>query len=81
MFQKRLGIHLAYEQMLRQMYGKDVFRTNIPLATPYKEAIVKRMPVGFYKPRVEAAKAIDRLMAEVLERATVGVPATARRVA
>jgi chromosome partitioning protein len=81
MFNKRLGIHLAYEGMLRQMYGTDVFTTNVPLATPYKEAIVKRMPVGYYKPRVEAAKVMDRLAEEVFSRAAVLFPDVSRRVA
>jgi chromosome partitioning protein len=81
MYQKRLGVHLAYEAMLRQLYGDDVFKVTVPLATPYKEAIIKRMPIGHYKPRVQAAKVMDELAAEVTARAEALFPNEALRVA
>ena len=81
MFNKRLSIHIAYEDMLRRMYQDAVFTTNVPLSTHYKEAIVKRAPIGYYKPRAEAAKVMDRLAGEMLRRASAPLTRPARRTA
>jgi chromosome partitioning protein len=81
MFNKRLSIHIAYEDMLRRMYQDAVFTTNVPYSTHYKEAIVKRAPIGYYKPRAEAAKVMDRLAAEMLGRASLLLNRPARRIA
>ena len=43
---------------LRATYGEEVFRTMIPIATDYKEAVSLRRPVAFHKPRGAASKAI-----------------------
>jgi chromosome partitioning protein len=81
MYSKRLSIHIAYEDMLRKMYQDAVFTTNVPLSTHYKEAIVKRAPINYYKPRSEAAKVMDRLAAEILHRASEPLTHPARRIA
>ena len=81
MFNKRLSIHIAYEDMLRRMYQDAVFTTNVPLSTHYKEAIVKRAPIGYYKPRAEAANVMDRLAGEMLRRASAPLTRPARRTA
>src|SRR5262249_6834196 len=39
MVDKRLGIHLAYETLLRELYGEDVFASLLPLAKDFKEAV------------------------------------------
>ena len=46
MFDKRLGIHLAYERHLREMYGPAVFEAAFPLAKDFKEAVAARQPVS-----------------------------------
>ena len=57
MFDKRLAIHLAYETLLRQMYGADVFAAAFPLAKDFKEAVASRQPISHYKPKGAPAKA------------------------
>lgn len=78
---RRLGIHTVYEKTLRDLYGPDVFAQDMPLATSYKEAISMRVPIGVYKPRSEAAKAVARVADEVLNRAVGFSAAGTRRVA
>jgi chromosome partitioning protein len=67
MVNPRLGVHQMYEQMLREMYGADVFSTTIPIAADYKEAITRRQPIAQYKPKSAAARTIKAL-AEELDR-------------
>jgi chromosome partitioning protein len=68
MFDKRLGIHLAYEALLRQMYGPEVFTTPLPLAKDFKEAVASRLPVSHYKPKGAPAKAARAVADELLGR-------------
>ena len=68
MYDKRLGIHVAYERHLRELYGPDVFDVTFPLAKDYKEAVAARQPVALYKPRSAAAKAILAVGQELLRR-------------
>jgi chromosome partitioning protein len=68
MFDKRLAIHLAYETLLRQMYGPDVFAAAFPLAKDFKEAVASRQPISHYKPRSAAAKATRAVADELLAR-------------
>jgi chromosome partitioning protein len=80
MHDKRLGIHTAYEALLRKLYGADVFANPFPLAKDYKEAVASRLPISHYKPKSAAAKAAqavaDELMGRVADRTR-----DARRVA
>ncbi len=68
MYDKRLGIHVAYERHLREIYGPDVFEATFPLAKDFKEAVAARLPVSAYKPRSAAAKAISAVGEELLRR-------------
>lgn len=68
MFDKRLGIHAAYERHLREIYGPAVFAATFPMAKDYKEAVAARQPVGLYKPRSAASKAILAVAEELLKR-------------
>jgi chromosome partitioning protein len=68
----RLGLHTAFEEMLRKMYGPEVFTTAVPLAVAYKAAISFRAPIGFYKPRSQAARIMTQLAEEVLDRSAAG---------
>ena len=69
MFNKSLGIHAAYDQQLRTLYGDQVFEATVPLAKDFKEAVAARRPVGFYKPRSAAAKAVQTVADELISRA------------
>lgn len=69
MYQKRLGIHMAYEHQLRQLYGDDVFSETVPNAKDFKESVAARTPLANYKPRCAAAKAMDAVAQEMVARA------------
>jgi chromosome partitioning protein len=68
MHDKRLGIHTAYETLLRELYGPDVFACPFPLAKDFKEAVASRLPISHYKPKSAAAKAAKAVADELLER-------------
>jgi chromosome partitioning protein len=71
-FNKRLGVHAAYESMLRGQYGDQVFANAIPDAKDFKEAVAMRKPVAVTKPRSAAAKAIEAVAVELVARVGVG---------
>jgi chromosome partitioning protein len=73
----RLAVHKGFEQLLRSHYGAAVFTTTIPNSADFKESIVQRKPVAFYKPRGAAAKVMKALAEEVAARLAVGAPGTA----
>lgn len=66
--QPRLGVHAAYERVLRELHGDAVFETRIPASAEVKEAISRRLPVTHYKPRGASAKAFKALAEEILSR-------------
>jgi chromosome partitioning protein len=68
MYNKALSVHVTYEANLRAIYGEDAFALTVPLAKDFKEAVTLRKTVSAYKPRSAAAKAIDTLADELLER-------------
>jgi chromosome partitioning protein len=69
MFDKRLAIHAAYEQNLRDLHGPDVFDATFPLAKDFKEAVAAWLPIGHYKPKSAASRAIRAIAEEMLARA------------
>jgi chromosome partitioning protein len=79
MFDKRLGIHAAYETLLRRMYGADVFVNAMPLAKDFKEAVASRLPVSHYKPKGATAKAARAVADEMVERIEAAALARAGR--
>ena len=68
MANNRLAVHKGFEQLLRSLHGAAVFTTTIPISADFKESIVQRKPVAFYKPRGAAAKAMKALAEEVAAR-------------
>lgn len=68
MVNKRLSIHKAYEELLRELYDDQVFDTKLPLSVHFKEAIAARMPVTQYKSNSVAANAIQSLADELIDR-------------
>lgn len=82
MYDRRLGIHLAYEAMLREMFGGDVFAAQFPLAKDFKEAVASRQPISHYKPKSAAAKSTQVVAEELLARLDrIAAELDARRVA
>jgi chromosome partitioning protein len=80
MYDKRLALHLQYEEVLRSAFGEEVLQSTFPLSVKYKEAVNEGKPIAYYKPKSKYAIAIDQLADEVLRRAR-GVSETgARRV-
>jgi chromosome partitioning protein len=71
-FNKRLGVHGAYEAMLRGQYGDQVFANAIPDAKDFKEAVALRKPVAQSKPRSKAARAVEAVAAELMTRVEAG---------
>ena len=65
MANNRLAVHKGFEQLLRSLHGAAVFTTTIPISADFKESIVQRKPVAFYKPRGAAAEAMKALAEEV----------------
>jgi chromosome partitioning protein len=61
-------IHQLHEKTVRANYGADVFDAKVPDAVHFVEAITARLPIGQYKPKGAAAKAIRALADEVLQR-------------
>jgi chromosome partitioning protein len=70
-YNRQLGIHKAYEKLLREQYEDLVFENVMPLVTAFKEAVARRRPIAEDKPKSAAAEAIDALCREILERAPV----------
>lgn len=81
MYDKRLGIHLAYEAKLREMFGDDVFTAQFPLAKDYKEAVASRQPISHYKPKSAAAKTTKVVAEELMDRLDRIANDSTRRVA
>jgi chromosome partitioning protein len=68
MVQPRLGVHVAYERVLREVHGDAVFTARVPLAADIKEAISQRLPVTHHKPRGASSKVFKALAEELLAR-------------
>jgi chromosome partitioning protein len=62
---QRWAIHRVYEAILREKYGISVLQTTIPRTKDFPEAVAARKPVGAYRPRSAAAKAIQALAEEL----------------
>ncbi len=79
MFQ-RLGVHRAYEQELRKLYGDLVFMTKIRSLKDFKEAISARMPVPMFRPQSQAAQDVSDCVDEIISRTNFQMPKhTSRR--
>lgn len=68
MYQKRASIHIAYSETIRNNFPGLLFENFIPHATQFREAVMLRQPMPFYKPRLEATKAVGRIVEEIEER-------------
>lgn len=77
LFDKRLAIHLAYEERLRELYGPMVLDAVFPARKDIKEAIASRRPIHHLRPRTSAAREVMAIAEEILRR----VPETRARPA
>jgi chromosome partitioning protein len=68
MYQKRAAIHIAYSETIRQNFPGLLFENFIPHATQFREAVMVRKPMAFFKPRLEASKAVQRIVDEMEAR-------------
>jgi chromosome partitioning protein len=65
---RRMLVHRAYEQQLRNRYGPLVLQTTIPELSAFKVALSCRLPVEFHDPRSAAAESMRALTTEILNR-------------
>ncbi|MBI1315066.1 AAA family ATPase [bacterium] len=65
---RRLLIHQAYEQKLRQLYGESVLNCVVPEASAFKVALASRQPVAVFCARSKAAHSMNLLASEILQR-------------
>lgn len=65
---RRLLVHRAYEEKLREFYGDQVLETVIPEASAFKVALACRQPVADYAPRSRAAAVMIQLAEELVQR-------------
>jgi chromosome partitioning protein len=68
MMQARRSVHQVYAETLRRTHGASVFEASVPQSADYVEAVMARKPVGFYKPRGAAAKAVRAVAEELMTR-------------
>jgi chromosome partitioning protein len=71
LYNRMLGIHKAYEQLLREEYRDLVLENPFPLSTAFKEAVARRRPISEDRPRSAPAEAIQELALELLDRVPV----------
>ena len=65
---KRLAVHIAYEKSLRQVYGEKVFESVFPERGDFATSVSALKPVGYFKPKSQAAADIRAIADEVLRR-------------
>ncbi len=65
MYSKRTALHIAFSAAIEQNFPGLLFENFIPDANPFREAIVARKPMSFFKPRLEASKAVGRIVDEM----------------
>lgn len=77
----KIGIHATYEAALRANHHDDVFAAMVPHTKDFKEAVTKRKPVCWYKPKSVSTRAVAALADEFLARLAGRLGSDARRVA
>ena len=68
MHQPKLAIHAAYSKSMREAYGNLMFDSAVPYNVQFKECVMARKPLAYWKPKGAPAKAIDAVAGEILER-------------
>lgn len=67
-YDARLLVHQSYHEKLRTLYKDQVLTTVVSEASAFKVSLACRKPVSFYSPRSPAARQMDELGRELLER-------------
>ncbi len=65
---QKLALHDAYEHQLRSLYGDYVLANVFPSKKDFKEAIAEWKPIHFHRPKSAAAKELNAIAIEILER-------------
>ena len=65
MYDGRIALHRAMHQILIKQYDSLMFEQKIPIASAYKEAVIKMMPVTLGAAKSVAATAVRKLVAEI----------------
>ncbi len=68
MYQKRAAIHIAYSETIAAKFPGLLFESFIPHATQFRESVMVRKPMPFFKPKLEATKAVARIVDEIEQR-------------
>jgi chromosome partitioning protein len=68
MYQPRLAVHAAFAETLKASYGELILENSVPFNVQFKECVVARQPLGYWKPKGAPAKAIDAVAGEILAR-------------
>ena len=68
MVKDRRALHRAYEELLRQTYGRKVFSVTLPDWNDYAEALTVRKPISFFRPSSEASIRLSALAKELIDR-------------
>jgi chromosome partitioning protein len=68
MLSPRRALHQLYTQKLIAQFGPMMFTAAVPERPEFAEAIAGRQPVAFYKPRCAAAKDMQAVVGELLDR-------------
>jgi chromosome partitioning protein len=66
---ERTTLHKTYQDRIREAYGAEVFKNVIPRLSAFSEAIPYQKPITKYKPKSDAAKVIQAVTKELLQRA------------
>ena len=67
-YQKRNAVNIAYADLLRRHFQGLLLDEVIPHAAAFKEARKLKAPVAFCKPKIEASKAVGRVVDEIEAR-------------
>jgi chromosome partitioning protein len=76
-FQQRVAVQASFAEMLRSDWPELLLDGAIPLAAQFRDADLAGKPIGFFKPRCAAAKAVATVAAELEAR----IEARAQRAA
>ena len=68
MVQPRIAIHEAYTRSLRDSYGDLVLENSVPYNVAFKECVVARQPLAFWKPKGDPRRRLTRLRARSCAR-------------
>lgn len=71
MFQPKLAIHSTYSKAMREAYGDLLMQSAIPFNVVFKECIMARRPLAYWKPKGAPARAVDALAGEIIARVDV----------